>query len=69
MRTPIFLLLLTCLISCSSYNYEQKQEKKPATVDYRKIYAVDGGRDRRMEKVRNRGCDDNSTDCGKPIGW
>ncbi len=26
-------------------------------------------RDIRMERIRDHGCEDNSTDCGRPFGW
>ncbi len=67
------VLLSASLVSCAPYDYNAQQDKKPIMIGSNPIYTVDDKgnlrRDRRMENVRSRGCVDNSTDCGRPIGW
>ncbi|ACX88003.1 hypothetical protein Pecwa_2233 [Pectobacterium parmentieri WPP163] len=67
------VLLSMILASCAQYDYDADQEKKSTTSHSRPQYKVnDKGNliiDRRMEKIRNRGCEDNSVDCGRAVGW
>lgn len=67
------LLLSVALTACVSPDYNVSQHKPVVRPDARPLYSVDDHgklrRDRRMEHVRDRGCVDNSTDCGRPVGW
>lgn len=67
------VLLSASLVSCAPYDYNAQQDKKPIMIGSNPIYTVDDKgnfrRGKRMENVRSRGCVDNSTDCGRPIGW
>lgn len=70
LRLPLLLLLSLPLVSCTASYTPDRQDNKPLPSP---IYRVDGNgklkKDRRMERVRNRGCRDSSTDCGRPFGW
>lgn len=81
LRWFIFTLPVATLLSCAPYNYEAQQNKRP-DMHFNgppgmhvngPLYSMghDGvfRRDLRMERVRARGCVDNSTDCGRPAGW
>ncbi|WP_428943524.1 hypothetical protein ACQK5W_12385 [Pantoea sp. FN060301] len=67
------VLLTVALTACVSTDYDARQDKPATQTGARPIYSVDDHgklrRDRRMEHVRDRGCVDNSTDCGRPAGW
>lgn len=73
LRWLVFTLPLATLLSCAPYNYEALKYRKPAMHAEGPLYSMgsDGSyrRDLRMERVRARGCADNSTDCGRPFGW
>ncbi len=71
MRAIFILISLTLLASCASSDEMYSSDKNSTRVSS-PIYKVDGSgnmrRDHRMEKVRDRGCVDNSTNCGTPFG-
>lgn len=73
LRWLIFTLPVATLLGCAPYNYEAQQNKRPSMHVNGPLYSMgrDGvfRRDLRMERLRARGCVDNSTDCGRPAGW
>lgn len=73
-----FVLFLSFLItSCSSYKNKSKIPERSADVTIKDvsthIYSTNNSgeryRDHRMERVRDRGCADNSSDCGRSYDW
>jgi hypothetical protein len=75
LKTLFTLLLATNLVSCTPYAYynDGNQSYEHEINGSQPIYSVnDKGkviRERRMEHVRSRGCEDYSTDCMRPVGW
>ncbi|GEM_PF-3799949 len=72
MKAIFIIVPLVMLTSCAS-SEEKYQPAKNGPSSSMPIYSVDSSgnmrRDHRMEKVRDRGCVDNSTNCGTPFGW
>ncbi len=67
------VLISVSFTSCAEYNYDDRQEIKSTLTPPPSIYSNGAKRtlviDKRMERVRSQGCVDNSTDCGRPVGW
>jgi len=73
----VFSLAAGLLASCTSYqpcpNPARPYPHTKGPVSSAPIYSVDSHgkmkRDLGREQIINRGCQDNSTDCGRGAGW
>jgi len=76
-KLVIFSLAAGLLVSCAPYqpnpNSSGPYPQQSGPVSIAPIYSVDSHgkmrRDLGREQIINRGCQDNSTDCGRGAGW
>lgn len=73
LRTGLMLLFLLGLIGCTTFTPNQHINSPRLFNHYPTEKRLDkNGQlepDRRIEKLKARGCADNSLDCGRSIGW